>query len=106
MGNPVAVCIDRPVLSLDRPFTYLLPPDLEAGVGSLVQVPFHGRLIRGWVLGSSESFGDRMLSVKKVVSPVRFFDEGTLDLLRWVSERYVAPLAAVIGAGGSAAGGV
>jgi primosomal protein N' (replication factor Y) (superfamily II helicase) len=97
LGSPVAVCIDRPVLSLDRPFTYLLPADLEAGVGSLVQVPFHGRLIRGWVLGSSESFGTRMLSVKKVVSPVRFFDEGMLDLLRWVSERYVAPLAAVIG---------
>ena len=38
-----------------------------------------------------------MLPVKKVVSPVRFFDEGMLDLLRWVSERYVAPLAAVIG---------
>ena len=97
MEGPVAVCIDRPVLSLDRPFTYLLPPELDAGVGSLVQVPFHGRLIRGWVLGPSESFGTRMLGVKKVVSPVRFFDEDMLELLRWVSERYVAPLAAVIG---------
>ena len=38
-----------------------------------------------------------MLSVKKVVSPVRFFDEPMLELMRWVSERYVAPLAAVIG---------
>ena len=97
MEGPVAVCIDRPILSLDRPFTYVLPPELGAGVGSLVQVPFHGRLIRGWVLGSSESFGTRTLSVKKVVSPVRFFDEDMLCLLRWVSERYVAPLAAVIG---------
>ena len=44
LDGPVAVCIDRPLLSLDRPFTYLLPPELEAGVGSLVQVPFHGRL--------------------------------------------------------------
>ncbi len=34
--------------------------------------------------------------VKKVVSPVRFFDERRLELFRWVSERYVAPLAAVI----------
>ena len=97
MDGPVAICIDRPILSLDRPFTYLLPPDLDAGLGSLVQVPFHGRLIRGWVLGPSESFGARTLSVKKVVSPVRFFDEEMLDLLRWVSERYVSPLAAVIG---------
>ncbi len=97
MEGPVAVCIDRPILSLDRPFTYLLPPELDAGLGSLVQVPFHGRLIRGWVLGSSEAFGTRMLSVRKVVSPVRFFDDAMLDLMRWVSERYIAPLAAVIG---------
>jgi primosomal protein N' (replication factor Y) (superfamily II helicase) len=97
LEGPVAVCVDRPVLSLDRPFTYVLSPGLDAGVGSLVQVPFHGRLIRGWVLGSSESFGTRMLGVKKAVSPVRFFDEEMLELLRWVSERYVAPLAAVIG---------
>jgi primosomal protein N' (replication factor Y) len=97
LEGPVGVCIDRPVLSLDRPFTYLLPPELDAGIGSLVQVPFHGRLIRGWVLGPSETFGTRMLSVKKVVSPVRFFDEGMLELARWVSERYIAPLAAVIG---------
>ncbi|MGZ5305537.1 MAG: primosomal protein N' family DNA-binding protein [Actinomycetota bacterium] len=93
----MAVCIDRPILSLDRPFTYLLPPELDAGVGSLVRVPFHGRLIRGWVLGPSESFGTRTLSVKKIVSPVRFFDDAMLELLRWVSERYIAPLAAVIG---------
>ena len=75
----------------------MLAPELEAGVGSLVQVPFHGRLIRGWVLGPSEAFATRMLSVKKVVSPVRFFDEAMLELMRWVSERYIAPLAAVIG---------
>lgn len=97
MEGPVAVCIDRPILSLDRPFTYLLPAELDAGLGSLVQVPFHGRLIRGWVLGSSEAFGTRTLSVKKVVSSVRFFDDAMLELMRWVSERYVAPLAAVIG---------
>lgn len=97
MEGPVAVCIDRPILSLDRPFTYLLRPELDAGVGSLVQIPFHGRLIRGWVLGSSEAFGTRMLNVKKVVSPVRFFDHEMLELMRWVSERYIAPLAAVIG---------
>jgi primosomal protein N' (replication factor Y) len=37
-----------------------------------------------------------MLSVGKVVSSVRFFDAAMLELLRWVSERYVAPLASVI----------
>jgi len=84
------------VLSLDRPFTYELDEGLAAGIGSLVQVPFHGRLVRGWVLGPTEDVPDRMLPVKKAVSPVRFFNPPMLEVLRWVSERYVAPLASVI----------
>ena len=96
LSGPVGVCIDRPLLSLDRPFTYDLPAELGAGVGSLVQVPFHGRATRGWVLGPTDDIPTRMLAVKKVVSPVRFFDERQLALFRWVGERYVAPLAAVI----------
>jgi primosomal protein N' (replication factor Y) len=97
LSGPVGVCVDRPLLSLDRPFTYDLPAGLDAGIGSLVQVPFHGRATRGWVLGPTEDLPKRMLEVHKVVSPVRFFDDRRLELFRWVSERYVAPLAAVIG---------
>jgi primosomal protein N' (replication factor Y) len=92
----VAVCVDRPLLALDRPFTYSLGEELEAGVGSLVQVPFHGRNVRGWVLGPTDDVPPRMLPVGKLVSPVRFFDSGMLSLLRWMSERYIAPLASVI----------
>ncbi len=96
-AGPVAVCIDRPILSLDRPFTYLLPSELDAGLGSLVRVPFHGRLIRGWILGPTDDLPSRMLAIKKVVSPVPYFDPAMLALFRWASERYIAPLAAVIG---------
>lgn len=96
LSGPVAVCVDRPLLALDRPFTYELADELGAGVGSLVQVPFHGRSVRGWVLGPSDEVPDRVLPVNKLVSPVRFFDEAMLQLLRWTAERYVAPLAAVI----------
>jgi primosomal protein N' (replication factor Y) (superfamily II helicase) len=94
--KPVAVCVDRPLLSLDRPFTYRLPLELEAGTGSLVQVPFHGKATRGWILGDTDDVPDRMLSIKKVISPVPRFDDPGLQLMRWVAERYVAPLAAVI----------
>ena len=96
LSGPVGVCVDRPLLSLDRPFTYDLPEELGARVGTLVQVPFHGRATRGWVLGPIDDLPKRMLVVKKVVSPVSFFDERRLALFRWVSERYVAPLASVI----------
>jgi primosomal protein N' (replication factor Y) len=97
LSGPVSVCIDRPLLALDRPFTYELPEELGAGVGSLVQVPFHGRQIRAWVLGPTEDVPERMLGVRKLVSPIRSFDERSLALYRRLSERYVAPLATVIG---------
>ena len=88
--------MDRPILSLDRPFTYTIADELAAGVGSLVKVPFHGRAVRGWVLGPTDDVPSKVLPVRKLVSPVRFFDERMLQVLRWVADRYVAPLAAVI----------
>jgi primosomal protein N' len=36
--------------------------------------------------------------VQRAVSPVRFFDPGLLELARWISARYVTPLAEVLGA--------
>jgi primosomal protein N' (replication factor Y) (superfamily II helicase) len=96
LSGPVDVCIDRPVLSLDRPFTYRLAEELTAGVGSLVSVPFHGRLVKGWVLGPASEIPPRMLEVKNIQSEIRFFDPRMLELLRWVGTRYVAPLASVI----------
>lgn len=96
LRGPVSICVGRPLLSLDRPFTYELPAELGAGVGSLVTVPFHGRSLRAWILGPTDDVPARMLAVRTVVSPVRWFDEQGLELCRWVSERYVAPLAAVL----------
>ena len=69
---------------------------MGAGVGSLVQVPFHGRASRGWVLGPTDDLPARLLPVTKVFSPVRSFDDRRLALFRWMSDRYVSPLAAVI----------
>ena len=97
LSGPVSVCVDRPLLSVDRPFTYELSPELGARVGSLVRVPFHGRLVHAWVLGPTVDLPERVLPIRDVVSPVPFFDEAGLALLRRVSERYVAPLATVIG---------
>jgi primosomal protein N' (replication factor Y) len=96
LSGPVDVCVDRPVLSLDRPFTYRVDAELAAGVGSLVSVPFHGRVVKGWVLGPAAEEPPRMLAITAVHSEVRFFDTALLELLRWVRDRYAAPLAAVI----------
>jgi primosomal protein N' (replication factor Y) (superfamily II helicase) len=93
----VDVCVAIPRLEVDRPFTYLLEEQHEAGTGSLVTVPFHGRSVKGWVLGPANEVPEgRLLAIRKVQSPIRFFDERMLRLLRWMSERYIAPLATVI----------
>ena len=98
LSGPVGVCVDRPLLSLDRPFTYDLPAELEAGVGSLVQVPFHGRASRGWVLGPTDDLPDTdARRSRRSCLRSRSSTSGGSTLFRWMSERYVAPLAAVIG---------
>ena len=75
----------------------MLGEDRGAGVGSLVSVRFHGRTVRGWVLGpASEAPAAKLLPVQRVRSPVAFFDDDRLRLLRWVSQRYVTPLCTVI----------
>ncbi|HEX2031102.1 MAG TPA: hypothetical protein VHL78_06855, partial [Actinomycetota bacterium] len=92
----VAVAVALPRLELDRPFTYRLPDGLEAETGHLVSVPFHGRTVKGWVLGPTDDVPERVLAVRRVLSPLPVFDEPTLALCRWISERYVVPLAVAI----------
>ncbi|HEX8098763.1 MAG TPA: hypothetical protein VF660_01010 [Actinomycetota bacterium] len=88
-----------PRLSLDRPFTYLLEEDSDpaAGTGSLVSVPFHGRTVKGWILGpGSDLPAGRLMPIRKVRSQVRFFDRPLLRLFEWMRERYIAPLSTII----------
>jgi primosomal protein N' (replication factor Y) (superfamily II helicase) len=97
LSGPVDVCVAVPRLELDRPFTYVLPEDSGAGLGSMVSVKFHGRTVKGWIVGPTEDQPrGRLLPVTRVRSPVRFFDESQLRLLRWVAERYLTPLCVVI----------
>ncbi|MGH2739120.1 MAG: hypothetical protein ACRDH6_01335 [Actinomycetota bacterium] len=93
----MAVAVAVPRLELDRPFTYLIPEPESVSVGTLVSVPFHGRTVKGWVLGPTSEIPDRVLPVRRVLSRRPIFDERTLELCRWVSERYVVPLATAIG---------
>jgi primosomal protein N' (replication factor Y) (superfamily II helicase) len=53
--------------------------------------------VKGWILGESKEVPEgRLLPVRKVRSRVRFFDDRMLELLRWVSERYIVPLSTAI----------
>lgn len=92
----VDVAVDVPRLELDRPFTYLLPEGRDDATGHLVSVPFHGRTVKGWVLGPASEVPPRILSVRRVLSGVPLFGARELRLYRWMAERYAAPLATVI----------
>ncbi len=50
------------------------------------------------MLGPTEDIPSRTLPVQRAVSPLRFFDPELLELARWISARYVTPLAEVLGA--------
>jgi primosomal protein N' (replication factor Y) len=100
-GEPpegVRVAVDTPLLHLDRPFTYRVPPELtRAGIavpfGARVKVPFGGRKsVDGWVIGHTDDLVYGIKDVLKVVSPLPAFDRATFTLARWVADRYVSTL--------------
>ena len=92
----VDVAVSLPRLELDRPFTYRLPDGVDAPLGTLLSIPFHGRTVKGWSLGETEDVPPRVLPVRRALSRVPVFDEAGLRLYRWMAERYVAPLSTVI----------
>jgi primosomal protein N' (replication factor Y) (superfamily II helicase) len=52
--------------------------------------------VKGWILGPTEDVPERVLPIRRILSPVSLFRESDLAVYRWLSERYVAPLATVI----------
>ena len=89
------MAVDLPRLETDKPYTYLLP--IEPTPGLFVSVPFHGRTVKGYVLGPTDDVPGRVLPVRRVLSSVPLFAAGDLELYRWMADRYVIPLATVIG---------
>jgi len=87
------VLVDVPLLHLDRPFTYRVPPALAGQVhlGTRVKVPFGGRRrVDGWVVGRTRDLPPDARDLLRVVSPIPSFGPPELTLLRWVADRYAA----------------
>lgn len=92
----VQIAVDVPLLHLDRPFTYRVPPELTGRLplGARVKVPFGGRRqVDGWVVGHTTDLPGSARDVLKVVSAVPAFDAAGLAVARWVADRYAASLA-------------
>jgi len=91
----VEVIIDSAVRDLDRPFTYSVPEDAgeDVGIGSMVLVPFSGRLALGYVVGlPSTSEYDGIKSIARVLDEPPLFDFDSQRLCRWIAGHYLCPL--------------
>jgi len=89
------VIIDSAVNELDRPFHYSVPPELRerVEVGSLVLVPFSGRLSLGYVVGfPARPDVTRTRDVARVIDEPPVFDFDGQRLCRWIAARYMCPL--------------
>ena len=83
------------VKSLDRPFQYIVPPEMEEEIeiGSLVKIPFGmgNRIMRGYVIGlSGEALFDisRMKSIIEVEKQGVVAESHLLSLAYWIKENY------------------
>jgi len=101
-GNgPVAtVAVDISLAHLDRPFDYLVPPDLDelAVPGARVRVRFAGQRVGGYLLqrsDSSEHVG-RLGRLERVVSNEVVLSAETVRLCRAVADRYAGSFADVV----------
>ncbi|PYI54351.1 primosomal protein N' [Paenibacillus flagellatus] len=88
------VIVDVPAKQTNRPFDYIVPPELEAwvGVGSRVGVPFGPRTLQGFVVGLSESTGmdpRKLKPIEQVLDLVPPLNPELVDLARWMSRTYV-----------------
>jgi primosomal protein N' (replication factor Y) len=83
-------------ISLDREFDYLIPASLQAtiGVGSQVQVPFHGRDLRGFVVGITDrsAHEDRLKEIAGVVGERPLIPDHVMKLAYWIADYYCSPI--------------
>jgi len=81
-------------------FDYSIPDELagQVGLGSLVTAPFGTQTVQGVVMDllDTPSVAETK-SLESLLDPVAVFSVPQMELAKWISERYLQPLASVIG---------
>ncbi|MEW6510796.1 MAG: primosomal protein N' [Bacteroidota bacterium] len=86
-------------VTIDREFTYLVPPDLEpsALIGSRAIVPFGRKYATGLIVGRPDSTTVTLLKpLHDILDPVPVISAELLDLCRWIASYYLCPLGEVL----------
>jgi primosomal protein N' (replication factor Y) len=96
-GSLVRVAVDAQADRPERTFTYVLEPGMVAAPGSLLLVPYGGRLALGYLVGGEPDPVEAPLAVETVVSaPLLTAD--LLELAAAIAERYRAPIGTTLAA--------
>lgn len=70
------VIVDVPLMQTDKPFSYIIPKDVEdqVTIGSRVHVPFGrgNRLLQGFVVGFSDTFDNTVTDLKTISEVLDF----------------------------------
>ena len=97
------MAVDITAKALDRPFQYLIPPELEAEVeeGAIVQAPFGNgnRMITGYVLSLSDHpklEPEKIKPIHAVVTRLSDEEKRLTSLAVWIRNRYGSTLAAAM----------
>jgi len=95
------VYIDIRSLGADRPFDYRIPPDMtdRLEVGSVVLVPVKSRREIGYIVSiknSTDIDPKKAKPISSIVDIPPLFDNGRLELARWMSSYYIQPLTSVL----------
>ena len=84
-------------LPVDETYTYLDPrPGVRLPLGTEVVVPFGSRTVTGFVVGYPEAAAGPLREIAEVVGDGPAIDPSILELCRWASAYYLAPLGEVL----------
>ncbi|MGQ9602229.1 MAG: replication restart helicase PriA [Candidatus Bipolaricaulia bacterium] len=87
-------------VNVDRTFDYAVLPLFlkEAEVGKRVRVPLKGEVVEGFLIGLKErsEYPGELLPILEFLDPEPVLDGQRLELARWLSEYYFAPLGLVL----------
>ena len=98
MLNIARVLIEHPLHSLDTPFDYLIPSNLNVKKGVRVEISFNNQNIIGYVLDVitlnlyKDEYGYELKSISNVIDDESLFNHESLEIAKYMSNEYIAPL--------------
>lgn len=99
VGALADVIIDIPTKSLDKPFTYAVPVDMDVSIGCAVRVPFGRQQVVGFVSAVREAPSSEpdpgMKRVQEVLTEP-LFGAAAMEVAEFLAQRYIAPLPACV----------